>query len=154
MVLTVHVPEWELEESGRVLSVGDEHRCWLSFEEAPRSARSADKVRVIRGVAVPLRAWPGAELGRYPVRIELDAGVLYWDAPEPVSGALEVAGTVSSNAVDAPDGFPETTGVIRRLRREWHDSVVGHDESWAGRVKARGTRRSRRRTSLRTSPNR
>jgi hypothetical protein len=89
-------------------------------------------IGLIRGVAVPLPAWPGAELGHHPVRIDVDGGVLYWDAPEPVSGPLEVTGTVSSNTVDAPDGFPETTGVIRELRMVWHDVVVGPDGSWAG----------------------
>jgi hypothetical protein len=87
---------------------------------------------VIRGVAVALPTWPGQEFGRHPVRIDVDNGALYWDAPEPVTGEVEVRGTVSSNNVDAPDDFPETTGVIRRLRMVWHDVVMSPQGQWVG----------------------
>jgi len=39
---------------------------------------------------------------------------LYWDTPQPVVGPVEVTGSVSTNNVDAPDGFPDTTGVPGR----------------------------------------
>jgi hypothetical protein len=126
VILTVRIPEYELEENGRVLSVGDDMSSWLMFEEAGRSPLPAEHVRLIRGVARLLPSWPGAETDRHPVQIEVDRGVLYWDAPEPVEGIVEIAGSVSSNIIDAPEGFPATTGVVRRVRMEWREFV--HDE--------------------------
>jgi hypothetical protein len=32
---------------------------------------------------------------------------------------IDVVGSISSNNVDAPDGFPDVRGVIRRVRTEW-----------------------------------
>ena len=55
------------------------------------------------------------------MQINLDGGALYWDAPEPLEGDVEVAGTVSTNKVDAPDGFPETRGAVSRVQMEWQD---------------------------------
>jgi hypothetical protein len=61
-------------------------------------ARSADKVRVIRGVAVPLPDWPGAELGRHPVRIDVvectvgDLGLSEGATLPQILGAAEAAG--------------------------------------------------------------
>jgi hypothetical protein len=130
VLLTVRVSDWELESSARVLNVDDEHRCWLTFQEVEPSASSEAGIAVIRGVAVALPTWPGQEFGRHPVRIDVDNGAFYWDAPEPVTGEVEVRGTVSTNDVDAPDGFPETTGVIRRLRMVWHDVVMGPQGKW------------------------
>ena len=129
MLLTVEVPEWELEESGRVLSVGDQAQFWLTFEEAGRRP-ATERVSVIRGVAVPLPTWPGAEFGRHPVRIDVEGGALYWDAPEQVTGPIDVAGTISTNNVDAPEGFPETSGVVRRVRMVWADFVIGPEGVW------------------------
>src|SRR6185503_15453022 len=106
VLLTVQIADWELEESGRILSVGDRHQFWLTFEEAERRLPATDVVNLIHGVAVPLPTWPGAGSGRHPIRIDVDGGALYWDAPEPVSGRVEVAGTISTNIVDAPEGFP------------------------------------------------
>ena len=136
MLLTVEVSEWELEESGRVLSVGSQEQFWLTFEEAGRRAPATERVTMIRGVAVPLTTWPGAELGRHPVRIDVEGGALYWDAPEQVSGPVEVAGSISTNTIDAPEGFPETSGVVRRVRMVWVDLVIGPDGAWrrAGRA--------------------
>lgn len=130
MLLTVLVSDWELEESGRILSVGDRDRFWLTFAEVGRGARAPEPVSAIRGVAVPLPDRPGAELGRHPVRIDLDAGALYWDAPEPVTGAIDVVGTISTNDVDVPEGFPETSGVVRRLRMVWQDFVFSPGGVW------------------------
>jgi hypothetical protein len=137
MLLTVRVPEWEFEEDGRILSVGDEERFWLAFQEVERWAPPAEQVNVILGVALPLPTWPGAEFGRYPVQINVDGGALYWDAPGPVAGLVEVAGAVSTNNVDVPDDFPETTGVLRRVRMEWQDFVMS-PSGW--RSKGEGTR--------------
>jgi hypothetical protein len=120
VILTVWVPFWELEEDDRVLSVGDELSSWLEFHEADRFA-PAERVGAVHGVAHVLPRWPGAEAGRHPTRIDLDGGVLYWDAPDAVEGPLDLAGTVSSNNVDAPDGFAETSGVMRRVRMEWRN---------------------------------
>jgi len=70
MVLTVRVADWELQESGRILSVGGRARFWLTFDEAP----ATERVNVVSGVAVRLPAWPGAQVGRHPTRIEIDGG--------------------------------------------------------------------------------
>jgi hypothetical protein len=130
MLLTVEVSEWELEERGRILCVGDRERFWLTFEEAERRAPAAERINVIRGVAVPLPPWPGAEFGWHAVRIDIEGGALYWDAPERTTGAIEVAGTISTNHVDAPEGFPETTGVLRRVRMVWDDFALSQERVW------------------------
>ena len=127
MLLTVQVPEWDLEDSRRVLRVGDRMRSWLTFEEAERRAPAPERLNVVRGIAVPLSSWPGAELGRHPVRIDVDGGALYWDAPERLTGPIEVRGTISAHRVDAPDGLPETTGVLRRVRMVWTDVALDRD---------------------------
>lgn len=104
-----------------MLSVGDRVTSWLTFEEADRLALSADLVQVIRGTARPLPEWPGAEPQRHPTQVDFDGGAVYWDAPEPVAGAVEIAGEVVWNTIDAPPGFPETSGLVRRLRMEWQE---------------------------------
>ncbi len=130
MILTVRVPTWELEESGRVLGVGDKVSSWLTFHEADGASELAEDVQPILGIARRLPSWPGAGPGPRPVQIDLAGGALYWEALEAAEGAVEVVGTVSTNNVDAPDGFPETTGVVRRIRMEWRDFVLGPDRSW------------------------
>jgi hypothetical protein len=130
MLLTVRVSDWELEESGRILRAGKQERFWLTFEEAGGGRSATELVNMVRGVAVPLHAWPGGEYGRHPIRIDVDGGALYWDAPERIAGPMEAAGTVSVNNVDAPDGFPATLGVLRRLRMMWHDVVIGPQGVW------------------------
>jgi hypothetical protein len=132
VIWTVRVAAWELEENGRVLTVGDEVSSWLTFHEADAMSASAQDVQTIRGRARPLPTWPGGGFGAHPVQIDLAAGALYWDAPDQVEGAVEVVGTVCTNNIDAPDGFPETTGVVRRTRMDWRDYVMGSDKSWRG----------------------
>ena len=39
----------------------------------------------------------------------------------------EITGVVSLNNIDAPDGFPATRGVIRRVRMEWQATGTGTD---------------------------
>jgi hypothetical protein len=138
MLLTVRVSDWELAESGRILSVGDREQFWLTFEDVTPSAPVTEQVNVIRGVAVPLPSWPGAEPGRHPIQIDLAGGALYWAAAKRVSGPIEVAGTISSNDLDAPEGFPETSGVVRRVRMVWDDFVMSADGVW--RSAGHGTR--------------
>ena len=36
-------------------------------------------------------------------------------------GTIEVTGTISLNNIDAPDGFPTTHGVVRRVRMAWQE---------------------------------
>ena len=129
MLLTVRVPGHEVEGDGRVLGVGARERFWLTFQEAAQAAPATGPVTVIRGHAVPLPAWPGVELGRDPVRIDVEGGALYWDAPERVAGPVEVAGVIGTK-VDPPDGFPETSGVLRRVRMVWDDYVIGPEGTW------------------------
>jgi hypothetical protein len=80
-MLTVRVPAWELEEDGRVLSVGDTVSSWLTFEESRVTQLLGDSVQVIRGTARRLPRWPGATGARHPVRLDVAAAALYWDAP-------------------------------------------------------------------------
>lgn len=53
------------------------------------------------------------------MRVDLGAAVLYWDAPTPVEGPIDIRGVIRHNNVDAPNGFPETVGVVSRVRMEW-----------------------------------
>ena len=129
MIVRLWIPDWQLEDDRRVLTVGDRFSTWLTFDESERFDGPAERVQEIRGVARPLPTWPGAERDRHPVQIHVDGGDLYWDAPEPVEGAVEIAGSVSSNNVDAPDGFPTSSGVVRRIRMEWHELVMRPDGS-------------------------
>lgn len=130
VILTVRVPTWELEESHRVLGVGDEVSSWLTFYETDRTSALAEDVQVISGKVRPLPNWPDAGLGLRPVQIDLAGGALYWEATDPAEGVVEVVGTVYTNNLDAPDGFPQTTGVVRRIRMEWQDVELGQDGSW------------------------
>jgi len=129
VILTVWVPSWEIEGDGRVFAVGRETSTWLTFDE-DRAGRGAEGAQPIEGVARPLRSWPGEESGCRPVRIDVGGAALYWDAPSPVEGAVHLSGPISTNAMDAPEDFPETTGVVRRVRMVWRDDVAGHDGSW------------------------
>jgi hypothetical protein len=130
MLLTVEISGWELEDAGCVLSVGDTVQFWLTFEQAEGRAHAGGRVSVIRGVAVPLPTWHGAGFERHPLRIDVDGGALYWDAPERITGPIEVAGTIRTNNVDAPEGFPQTSGVVRRVRMVWDDVVVSSEGGW------------------------
>jgi hypothetical protein len=126
VVLTVQVPGWQIEGDGRVFAVDHEISGWLTFDE-DRSGRDAVEIQSMEGIARPLPDWPGRELGRHPVRIDVAGAALYWDAPSPAVGAVHVTGRISANNVDAPDGLPETVGVVRRVRMLWHDYVAGAD---------------------------
>jgi hypothetical protein len=113
----VQIADWVIEEDHLVVRVGDELSSWLTFEEAEGPTGPEDPIQVVRGTAHRLPSWPGETFARHAVRIDLEGGgALYWDAPEPVEGPVEVTGTVSTNNIDAPDGFPETRGVVRRVR--------------------------------------
>jgi hypothetical protein len=122
------VAEWVLDEDRRTLGVGETLAEWLTFTEVERLPQVApDRVQTIRGLARPLPRWPGTEDGHHPVSISVDGATLYWDAPRPVDGPVELAGVVSLNNIDAPDGFPVTRGVIRRVRMEWQATGTGTD---------------------------
>lgn len=119
MGLTVLIPAWHLEEDAAVVSVGDHLSTWLEFHESTRWDQPPVRQHRLRGLARVIPAWPGAESGRHPTVIEALDATIYWDAPQPASGAVDVTGVVSANNVDAPDGFPETEGVVTRVRMEW-----------------------------------
>ena len=130
MIVSVWVVEWYLDEDRRVLQAGDTISSWLTFEDEERlQLRPRERLQTIRGVARALSRWPGTEDGRHPVAIDIDGGTLYWDAPERVEGTIEVTGTISLNNTDAPDGFPTTHGVVRRVRMEWHEYECARDGS-------------------------
>lgn len=126
MLLTVWVPAWVLDEDLRTLRVGDALAEWLTVTEVERLAHvPPEHLQTIRGVARPLPPWPGTEDGHHPVAISVAGATLYWDAPRPVDGSVELTGVVSLNNIDAPDGFPVTRGVIRRVRMEWRATGTG-----------------------------
>jgi hypothetical protein len=129
VILIVRVPSWEIEGDHRVFAVGQETSSWLTFDE-DGAGRGAAHAQSIDGIARPLPSWPGAVLGGHPVRIDVGGAALYWDAPSPVEAALQVFGPISTNTQDAPDGFPETVGVVRRVRMAWRDDEAGPDGSW------------------------
>ncbi len=61
MLLTVRVAAWELEASGRILSVGDQVRCWLDFEVAERgtpATEPGEAFEVVLAVPGPARGIP------------------------------------------------------------------------------------------------
>lgn len=121
MILSVWVPAWCLDEERRVIAVGERFSSWMTFEEAPLPDSDGDGhhgVQTLRAVARPIPRW-GGERGPHPVALELDGAVLYWDAARPASGLVEVAGTVTFNNAAAPEGFPDTEGVLRRIRMRW-----------------------------------
>jgi hypothetical protein len=130
VILSVWVVEWYLDEDRRVLQVGDTISSWLTIEDSERlQLRPHERLQGVRGVARALPRWRGAEDGRHPVAVDIDGGTLYWDAPERVEGTVEVTGTISLNNVDAPDGFPTTDGVVRRVRMEWQEYEFAGDGS-------------------------
>lgn len=119
MILVVHVPEWVMDEDRRVVAVGDPFLSWLTMDEAERDFVPSQSVSRVKGQARLLPDWPGAEDQRFPVQVDLGAAALYWDAPAPIEGPIDMCGVIRHNNVDAPDGFPETRGVVRRVRMEW-----------------------------------
>ena len=64
-------------------------------------------------------------MGRHPTIVDSDGAAIYWDAPRPVAGPVDVTGVVSANNVDAPDGFPMTAGVVTRVRMSRQDCRSG-----------------------------
>lgn len=121
MLLTVSIPEWSLDEDNRVIAVGDVFESWLVLVEAERRPHAPGGLQRIHGEATALPGWAGAAWGRYPVRVDTGAAALYWDAPEPVSGPIELSGWVEATNVDAPPAFPATSGTVRRVAMEWSD---------------------------------
>lgn len=126
MIVSVWVAGWCLDEDRRVLRVGESFSSWLTFVESERVPVAVrGRLQTVRGVVRPLPPWRGA-LSAHPAAIEVGTASLYWDAPAPVEGAIEVRGSIESTHVDAPDGFPDTHGVVRRVRMEWAERVVAH----------------------------
>ena len=127
MVLTVHVPAWQLEEELAVLSVGDTLDTWLRLEESSWPGHPPERIHRLSGVARAIPSWDGAGLGTHPTAIVSGDATVHWDAPRPVTGPVEVVGVVSTTDIDAPDGFPTTRGVVLRARMEWQHYRLGED---------------------------
>ncbi|WP_395695264.1 hypothetical protein [Nocardioides sp.] len=130
MALTVYVPQWYLEEDEAVVALGDQLSTWLVFYESARWDRPPDHPQRLVGAARTIPMWPGAERGRHPTVIEVGGAPIYWDAPEPTNGPVEVTGTVCANDQDAPDDFPPTDGVVTRVRMVWQDYRPGENHVW------------------------
>ncbi|WP_207950225.1 hypothetical protein [Nocardioides ochotonae] len=130
MGLTVHVPAWHLEEDGAVIVVGDQLGAWLEFRESSRGDQGPDQHHRLTGLARAIPPWAGAEGGRHPTVIDADGATIYWDAPRPVTGPVDLIGVVSANNLDAPDGLPMTEGLVKRVRMEWQDYRPGDGAAW------------------------
>ncbi len=130
MRVNVFVPGWVLVEDMWVVTVGDALDCWLTFEEAGRWAVPLERLHRVEGIAASLPGWPGRERDRYPVRIDVGGAALYWDAPTDVQGRVGPVGHVEFNNVDAPEGFPQTRGIVRAVRMEWRDYVSDNGVEW------------------------
>ncbi|NPC97440.1 hypothetical protein [Nocardioides sp. zg-DK7169] len=130
MGLTVHVPAWRLEEDGAVIVVGDQFGAWLEFRESSRGDQAPDQHHRLTGLARAIPPWAGAEGGRHPTIIDADGASIYWDAPQSVTGPVDLLGVVSANNVDVPDGFPTTEGLVTRVRMEWQECRPGDDTAW------------------------
>lgn len=128
MILTVHVEGWQLEEDGRILRVGDDFSGLLFFEEAGRWLMPPESLQQIAGRARPI-AWDWHEAHRHPVQVEVGSAALYWSAPEHMVGDVRLTGGVNVDSTDAPEDFPATHGVIRRIRMEWRE-YVREARSW------------------------
>lgn len=63
-------------------------------------------------------------------RIDVSPAALYWDAPEPVQGDVQLVGVVRRNTVDAPAGFPVSRGTVRRVRMERRDFGQTTPRTW------------------------
>ena len=127
MRIVVHIPDWVMESGHAAVEVAGLLSGWLVMKEAERFSAPSEAVQRIQGHATPLADWPGGELGRRPVRVDVGAAALYWDAPSPVTGPVDLEAMVQYNTADAPEGFPETEGVVRRLRMEWKTFVMKDD---------------------------
>ena len=114
MELRVHVSAEDcLELAGT--RVGADFREWLTFTESGRWSMPQVAVQVVRGRASPVSSWPGAELGRYPTRIDVGGAALYWDAPESEDGEVSIEGLVRLNRIDAPPRFPNSVGRVQQI---------------------------------------
>jgi hypothetical protein len=132
VILKVHISSWELEEDRWVLRLGDEVGFWMFLREADPSTATREDMQEIRGHARPA-PWDEVEVevGRHPVRVDVGPAALYWEAPEPVSGEVQVVGAIRRDAVDAPPGFPDTRAVVRRIRMEWTPYARLSSGEWA-----------------------
>lgn len=101
-----------------MLVVGQRFSAWLTFEEVAGNRGGDPEAQVLHALARPLPRWQG-QTSPHPVALEVDGGTLYWDSPRDVTGPVQLTGTIAFNNVDAPDGLPLTTGVLRRIRMEW-----------------------------------
>ncbi|KRE62380.1 hypothetical protein [Nostocoides sp. Soil756] len=122
-LFTVSIPEWSLAEDGQVLRRGDTYRSWWVFVEADREARPTERLQRITADATLLPPWWG-RLGPQSVRLDAGGAVLYWDAPYPVEGPVEVHGWIEASHVDAPPDFPMNDGIVRRVRLEWCEAMA------------------------------
>jgi hypothetical protein len=122
---------WQLEEDSRVIAVGDEVSFSLVLEEVAAETSDAG-VETVRGNARALPSWPSAQGGRHPVRIDVGGGAVYFGAPTPIEGPVEVVGRVVSDDVDWPEATPATRGVVRRVRMEWSERVQYAPGTWGG----------------------
>ena len=119
MPLPVVVPGWEIECCLEPPSVGDLVEWPLQFVERENPEGAPDPTLVaLQAVATPLPDWEGATEERWPVRLDLPGGSFYWDAPKEVeAGPVELRGyLLLVRHGDAPDDFPETTGIVRRVQ--------------------------------------
>jgi hypothetical protein len=117
--LTVFAESWQLEENGDTLHVGQAVDWWLTFHDASWWPQEPEAhVQRLRALGRPFDG-PGMQKNRVPTELTASGAFLYWDAPRPADGDLELLGSIHRDVgVTTPDDFPSTHGVIRRLRME------------------------------------
>jgi hypothetical protein len=128
VLLKVHISDWELEEDGWVLKLGDEVSFWMFLAEAD-STSTGEELQELHGQARPL-AWEHVAHGRHPVRLDVGPAALYWEAPEPITGDVRIIGAIRHDATEAPPGFPDTRGIVRRIRMEWTSYTKATTGEW------------------------
>jgi hypothetical protein len=128
-MLKVFVHSWDLEDHGEVLRVGQRVAWRLVFLEAS-DGPLREHVQEVRGTASRLAGWEGTPLPSDTDACNLSpssGGSLYWSKPSSNAVDVEVVvvGTIRRDGPqDAPDDFPLTSGVIRRVRMETRTFVV------------------------------
>lgn len=118
MLLPVFVESWQIECCMEPFTIGDQVQWSLLFVERGRfEPETGPEGQIeLNGYAEPI-SWEATEQGRTSIQLSTGSANLYWSAPSPVDGTVTVRGSVyEDHHGDVPDDFPDTSGIIRRLR--------------------------------------
>jgi hypothetical protein len=130
ITLTAHIKTYLLEEDGRRLHVGEVVECCLIYSHEPDGmVRPATALSGLKADATPW-TWEHHFLDQHPTRLTIGPAILYWGAPEPTVGEVELNGTISwaDSGYEVPEDLPANVATIERLRME----------TWTYRTQATG----------------